>query len=325
MKVINYLCAFLASFFVVACHSDINPQYDKGKLVSVSLSINGDVSVDGDLPIEKSLSRVAGNDLIGVQVYYKSKEDRDPYKPFAYGLFDDLTSAQVSLYDNMIYKVEATTVANGKNLIAQYSSYNYRAPFTLTGSADGAPVTNAFVRSSTISFGGLSVGASALVEGTSYKSYTRPNTDRCWGQVVGFTPTGANAIAITTKRVIFGVRFITEGLSEGALHITITGSPIIVVPSPDATSRDYYITMQGSAAVAEGWIGVDYSETVSVDVKWVKGDGVQIPVNVKNFTFKRGRLYPITVKLRNSESSKGFTVDVDNSSLIEELNQTITQ
>lgn len=287
---------------IVGCSSnDAEPQVipDPGsaKEYIVSLGFSGEIT---DIT-ESPLTRAATDNLYGIQVYSMPANGTE-YKPYAYGLFDDKTKMTVKLLEGYKYKFASTMVVNGKNKIFYYGE-GYSAPFYTNSSI---PNDNTFKYSSSESMFYISDGYADL--GT--KSYKRPNVDRYYGEVSNYTPSENGKVSINMKRVAFGVKIISEGLTEGSLKITLEDAPDMFIIYPTTDSQDIF-TFKNVYPKGNTWTADDYSETIPVSVSWEKADGALVPLVTQDITFKRNKLTTITVKVKDNSVNNGVDITED--------------
>lgn len=300
MKKILFLMVTILS--IVGCSSnDAEPQVipDPGsaKEYIVSLGFSGEIT---DIT-ESPLTRAATDDLYGIQVYSMPANGTE-YKPYAYGLFDDKTKMTVKLLEGYKYKFVSTMVVDGKSKI-YHSSEGYLAPF-YTGSS--TPNDNTFKYSSSESMTGISNGHTTLRT----KDYNRPNVDRYYGEVSNYTPSENGKVSINMKRIVFGVKIISEGLTEGSLKITLKDAPDMFIIYPTTESQDIF-TFENVYPKGNAWTADDYSETIPVSVSWEKADGALVPLVTQDITFKRNKLTTITVKVKDNSVNNGVDITED--------------
>lgn len=95
----------------VSCTS-YEPFGQSGKPVTISFATSGDLQVDVT-PLTKATA-TESRDLYGIQVYKLVDGSKIGY---AYGLFDDLSYAAITMYTDEVYKVEAAYIPNGKDIV----------------------------------------------------------------------------------------------------------------------------------------------------------------------------------------------------------------
>lgn len=276
----------------------------------VSLGMSGEI-----LEIEESpLSKAAGNDLYGVQVY--SKTETSEYKPYAYGLFDNKESMTIRLMGGYQYKFVATMVVDGKNKVTHYGE-NYSAPFSVNSSA--SPMGNSFVYS-IAEMNKLDHGYT-FCEGSN--DYYHPKTERFYGETEGYMPEEGGSVSIFMKRVCFGVKYIAEGLTDGRLVITMEEAPDMVVDAGNAAGVQEIICFRNGYGDGLQWTMDDYSETIPVSVMWERADGASVPLANREITFKRNVLTTVTIKVSEAYTGNGVDLEQEDTEMTEGENVVI--
>lgn len=301
-NILMFTAILLAMLSCSNGNEPINPETPTGgKEYLVSLGMSGEIT-----SIEESeLTKSASDDLYGIQVY-SIPNGGGEYKPYAYGVFDDKSKMQVKLLEGYRYKFESTMIVNGKNLLYLY--------FYISGdSSYHAKIENYFKY--TISRKALLDNASItwLSNGVAYK---RPNIDRYYGQTVNYTPSDNGNVSIDMKRVVFGSKFITEGLTEGKIKIVLTGAPECVINFTDAKHEiESIFTFENPYPGGMLWAQDNYSEIIPVAISWEKADGAIIPLVSQNITFKRKKLTTITIKVADLSLNNGIGLNPEQGDL----------
>lgn len=262
----------------------------------VSLGFSGEITNIGESP----LSRVATDDLYGIQVYSMPTNGSE-YKPYAYGLFDDKAKMTIKLLEGYKYKFAATMVVDGKNkLDTSFESY-YLAPFSTT-------LSNKFIYSSDAGMASISRGASYTKD--DYLD-ERPKLDRYYGESSDYSPIENGNVSIGMKRVVFGAKFVTENMPGGKITIEIKGAPYLYIEYPATEIQDIF-TFSNSGPNGNKWTADNYAETITVDITWKKSDGAVIPLITQDIAFKRNKLTTITVKVKDNSINNGVDISHEN-------------
>lgn len=314
------LILMMVALAIAGCSNDEEPQVAPNpeplKEYIVSLGFSGEITNISESP----LTRVATDDLYGIQVYSMPTNGTE-YKPYAYGLFDDKTKMTVKLLEGYKYKFASTMVVNGKSKVSS-SGGGYSFPFY----ADGPTANNnAFQYSSSKSFDPfIYKGDMGGTVNNLYVAYKRPNVDRYYGDVTGYTPSENGNVSINMKRVVFGVKIITDGFTEGVLKITLKDSPDMNIQYPNTETQDIF-TFSNSEYFANhnAWTSDNYTETIALSVSWEKLDGAIVPLVAQNITFKRNKMTIITIKVKDNSVNNGVDVSQDNTSMGDGENITI--
>lgn len=278
----------------------------------VSLGFSGEITNIEESP----LSRAVTNDLYGIQVYSKPSSGGE-YKLYAYGLFDDKANMNIKLLEGYKYKFECTMVVDGKNKIYK-DSQGYYLPFFLSPGG-GVSVQHTFVYSTSSQMTALVYGVSTEVEKGAVKHL---RADRYYGQVLDYDPIENGNVGIEMKRVSFGLKVITEGLTEGKIKITLKDASDLYITYPNIEVQDIYV-FYGTYGSGSSWILDTYSETIPLSMTWEKSDGAIIPLVSQDITFKRNKLTTITVKVKDNSINNGVDVSQENTPMGDGGNITI--
>ena len=205
------------------------PQTPQAECYTVSLGFSGEIEV-GYEPLRSA----ENNDLYGIQVYTApaDAEGNISWTNYAYGLFDDPTNIKIDLLGGYQYKFEATMVKDGKEKIYHYN-YSYDDPF-----CSNIPTgTNSFTSKSTPISTSFNYGATYMRLGygrtslAGYGSEDRPNAERYYGELEGYTPSYNGRATIDMGRISYGIKFIAQGQSAnvGTLEIQMSESPLVTL------------------------------------------------------------------------------------------------
>lgn len=297
------LSLFILLFTFLACSKDeINTEapQEEAKTYIVSFKMGGEITSISDSPL-----RAATSDLYGIQVYSKAPNESE--KPYAYGLFDDPATISVKLMSGYTYRFICTMVKDGKNKITNHGS-GYFMPFYISGPG-AVQVNQQFIFSSTLNFQSIIYGNSTL--NIDNKNYSRPNIDRYYGVTSNFSPSENGVVNINMKRTVFGVKVTTQDFSEGQLAIQLAEAPLATLTHPNTEIQDIYTFHN----VADAYFNGDYTESVNLQINWIKNDGVNIPIATQTVTFTRNKLTTINVKVGDVSVNNGIGINVDNTGM----------
>lgn len=259
-------------------------------------------------------SKTEAGSLYGVQIYSKTSSS-GTYGKYAYGLFDDVSKMEIALPGGSLYRVEISLVINGATTIARDEiSSGFRAPFSTMGIGGGnTNIMNEFIVSKSNYMGYIGQGYSSVVVASGgYESFKRPHVDRYHGVVEDFDPSKSGGIlAVTLKRVVFGVRFIPDGMSDGNLEISMTYSPTLSI-----TEEHTSIITLDNAKGGNDWLSDSYSEDINVKIEWKRPSVDPKIVLDRKITFCRKNMYTIRLKL-DGQTSNGIVIGREDGTLIE--------
>ena len=291
---------FLFSIFAIALacsKEEVNSEtpQEEAKMYTVSFKMGGEITSISDSPL-----RATPNDLYGIQVYSKAPNDATE-KPYAYGLFDDPTAISVKLMSGYTYRFICTMIVDGKDKLSNFGNVY----FTPINTSIGAQ----FIYSSTIS-SSLSTGYSSLKFDD--KFYQRPNVDRYYGLALGFVPSENGVVNINMKRTAFGVKVVSQDFTEGKLTVQLQGSPLATLTYPAIEMQEIYTFYNVADAFS---FNGDYTESVNLQINWIKNDGVNIPIATQTVTFTRNKLTTINVKVGDVSVNNGIGINLDNTGM----------
>lgn len=282
------LLAVAMSVNLCSCNSDDEEATKQNKDIIVSLGFEGEYEVS-ELP----LSRVTSDDLYLVAAYIIEGSYQ---KPYAYGLFDDISAIKIKLTKDVTYGFFAYIIKNGKNKL-QHTENNYgNAPYPFSN----MELSNEFIYSdNSISFG----PNFKLSDG---KTYQMPNLDvYIAANMVEYTPTENGKVSIAMLRSSFGIKVIAENLTEGSLNIgfDVDGNseqkivaPNLIIKSPNTTVEDIFLLPISAATIVNG----DFTLTSTISFIWEKDDMTEITLGAPTITFKRNKLTTIKIKVDKS-------------------------
>lgn len=292
------LVAIVFSSGITGCSNEedtSNTPTGNPKEYTVTLGFSGEIT-----DITESPLRDTANDLYGIQVY-SSPAQKDEYKPYAYGLFDNKAGMIIKLLEGYKYKFESTMVVDGKNRIQSHDGRSYFVPFSWNN--ERTNVDNKFLYSDKTN-GWIKMGTALLTDG---ERYDRPNIERYHGITSDYVPTENGIVSINMRKVFFGAKFIVEGLNSGSLLINIEKAPLMTIEHPATEAEDHF-TFEHNSTNSIDWTQDSYSEDVPVIITWNKGDGVVVPVASQTITFKRNKLTTITVQIKEESSEEGVDI-----------------
>lgn len=309
MKKLTILCLLIASLFACSKKETNNPILKTQKEYKITLGFVGEIT-ESKSPLlantGSTLPRaVTSNDLLGIQVYSRAQGTTGTYNHFAYGLFDNASGIDINLLSGYEYKFVTTIVVDGKTKIRQINS-GYSAPFIIHPSSESGLLTNGFILSGTKYFDYLDKGLSGLVINPTNNWLQLPNTDRYYGETSDYIPTQNNTIQISTKRTVFGAKFVATGLTDGKLKIELKDAPAIYLETttPQTTLQDIFTFKNVQAA----WINDTYTETIPLTITWLKADGAAVPLGTKDIAFQRKMLSTINIAVANTSSSSTVAI-----------------
>lgn len=305
------LFILLLAFSIVSCSTSDDPITSEPtttpKEYTVSFGFAGEITNIEDSP----LTRAESGNMYGIQVYSMPTNGTE-YKPYAYGIFDNVSGITIKLLEGYKYKFACTMVVDGKNKIKSYTS-GYGNPFWLYNGSNGSSplIENKFISGNYYIYG-IAQGSSALTVDS--KAYDRPNADRYYGEVSDYSPVESSSVSINMKRVSFGAKIIADGLTEGSLNISLEKAPSMTIAFPNTSVQDIF-TFANTYPYGMAWTQDGYTEKASMTISWTKADGAVVPLVTQDITFTRNKLTTITVKVKDSSINNGVSVSQENASM----------
>ncbi|HOZ96351.1 MAG TPA: hypothetical protein PKY86_04105 [Niabella sp.] len=289
------------SFLAFSCKKEASEKKE-----NITQSFNVKLNLGGELSVSESLLSTSGtitvprsvstNDLLGVYILAK-KDGENTYLDYAYGLFDNSNSINITMLAGYKYQIIASVVIDGKNRIKK-TGESYGHPFNVA-------LENKIIYSNSFGLYGIYRGPAKI--GTELFVGV-PNVDRYYGAVSDFTPGQSNSsISINLKRVVFGAKFIVQNLTNGRVEIQIIGSQygsnkIIIDKNMEPKIHEDIYTFFNPSGVID-WINDGYTEQMEVWVNWVNDAGIEANIAKQPVTFKRKTLTTITIKMTDGSSS----------------------
>lgn len=211
-------------------------------------------------------------------------------------------------------------VVDGKDkvyhVLANNNDYVYCSPFHLLSNTD--TLNNKFIYSTTDCMYELDEGYVDLYDNSNggYAHIYRPNTDRYYGELVAFVPADNKSATISMKRVVFGAKFIAEGLTEGKLKISMTDASDMYISYPDTIAQNIFTFENPNYnSNSTAWTGDNYSESISTSITWTKADGATVPLATQAITFKRNLLTTVTIKVNDTSTKSGINITTENTGM----------
>ena len=305
MKAKYFLLALCAVLFgATSCESVENlgeaPETPSAEYYTVSLGFEGDIEVGYE-----PLRGAENNDLYGINVYTApaNAEGKISWTNYAYGLFDDPSNIKIDLLVGYQYKFVASMFKDGKEKVYNYNG-GYGNPFMAAGAY--TPISTSF-NYGLSNMSGLGNGYTYLAKDA--KSYYRPNIERYYGELEGYTPSYNGKATIELGRTSYGVKFIAQGQSAGvgALEIQMTESPLVKY---NLAESNEYFDIYTFWHVRDAWLKSDYTEEVSVNINYIREDETVVPLGSHTLTFKRDKITTVTINIGYGGAENGIGLNV---------------
>lgn len=298
---------FILGLFICAgCGSGSNGDADlpkepetEGKKITVSFKLSGELT-DGGENVPLLRSGAESSNLYGIQVYAYSDGSKQ-YEPYMSGVFDKLDNLSFSVIEGGKYKIRATAIIDGKNVVKKTDSYYYY-PFA-------GVLANLFADSKAEMSGLRASYTDCALDG---KGYELPVADRYYGEVsdVVFDETN-NYVTVSMKRVVFAVMYKVRNLKQGSLLVSLSDdkktSPVFEL----SADKQFIYTFSNMAQAWEAWqSGYSYEYTVKVEYK-APDNTIQL-IGTKKMKVERRKITSLTI---NMSAEPSFDLDFEEGEL----------
>lgn len=264
--------------------------------IQVPIGFSGEITSITESPLVRASN--GAKDYYAFQVYSKpDDESNSNYERYACGLFYNKENMIINLKTGYKYKFVVSMVVDGSRKVRQY--YLDIAGWT--------SIMNSFFISSEEYVYYIYEGRLQL--NSPYASFDRPNVDRFFGMMEGYVPAKDGTVQINMKRVSFGVKFVAKNFDSGSLEISVEGAPIIKLNSSTGNEVQDIISFNrlSSAYSSTG----EYSESIPVNIVWVKSDNVRVPIASQSIEFKRNKLTTIEFEVKENTTGNSITLEAN--------------
>lgn len=275
MDKIRFLPIFFLTLLSISCTSE-EPEQDtlqklkEPELVSVKMNFKGELSVS-QVPLQNK--QAISSDLFGIQFYDNTNQ------PYAFIIGDDISQLSIDLNKEQEYKIRATYIKNGKNVLS-YSPEIGEWSFPVISELRLGPVLNQVNYSSTDYLPFIS---HANVHAAELDTYKYAAVDRYYGFVPSFTTTTEDIQTLTLdlKRMIFGLklRFDLKNLENqniDNIRFSVNGADgerafSVPVSAGVATLEIPHLTIAvplhlNSGTALDNALDENYSEDISISI-----------------------------------------------------------
>ena len=316
-RIITY-CFLVLSLVPCGCsYKESWIQSKEGQSMTVFFKFYGDYDVEVQ---QNPLTKDVSTDAFGINVYYDKEGDGITNDVYAYGLFDNVPSMSITLISNHKYRFTCCLVKDAKNVLYygqafgnSFSGYAY--PFR-TNSSGSTQLGNVFIiNESNTYLSGLGAG------GVHLKATTNPSAanasqyasiNRFYGETDQYTPVPNGTVDIYLKRVVFGAKFVINGLQEGTVQVKV-GDFYDRTYSNDDVGLETIYTFQNPYD-AWNWEQTNdgpysFAPTVTVNYTSNRGGTLWNLNNSKTVTFKRNVMTTVNINLSPDLSGMFLKID----------------
>ena len=322
MKKIKWLRLELLSILMImsvmsSCESEnaLPEVTEANQFVEVGLKCAGEILKTSESSMSRAEGDVVKSDyLYAIKVYAVTGTEENPtYTNYAYGVFNSLDNVVIRLLQGQKYKFKVSVGVDGGSGNYYYytdngTKYVYNADTEFTYSqSDGIVDYHMHYN-----------GASDRVKFDSF-----------YGELDLYEPTTGGYVEIQTKRVAYGVKYITKNLTEGTLKVEV-----------NTATADYDVELTSAHTVAtphegiysftqarEAWIGSwnmetqsyeNYHRTKNLTISWTKNDGTVIPLGTHDVTFKRNVMTTVTIDVKDTSIHNGIKITLDDTPMVDD-------
>ena len=260
--------------------------------VQVKLGFTGEAPNITTTPMAKA---DGAKDWYQIQVY-SAPVGTTSYSYYGYGFFDNTDNMIINLKEGYQYKFVADMIVDASEKINKFSLVN----------SGWAVIGNSFYFSADEHIRYL--GDGYLYMSRPSDTYNRPDVDRFYGITQGYVPEEGGSVSIDMKRVAFGAKFVAKEFTSGSLEIQVDQCPTKTLEYSDGSELEMIVSFKNTARA----YAIDgYSESIAVNIIWVKEDGVRTPIVSQDITFVRNHLTTIEFKVKESAQSNSFNISAD--------------
>ena len=283
-------------FFGCSSSSDdvvVPSEPETEKFIQVPIGFSGEILKVTDSPLSRADD---AKDWYAFQVYSAPEDGSEGYSYYAYGFFDNKENMIINLKEGYKYKFDVSMVVDGSEKVYKFSLTN----------AGWATIGNSFMISSDEHVRYMYEGYLYINE--PWETFDRPNVDRFFGRTTDYVPTEGGKVEINMKRVSFGAKFVAKDFTEGSLEISVEGAPTINLAASSGSEIEDIISFN---KLENAYTNDDYSESIPVNITWVKADNARVPIASEPVAFKRNRLTTVEFTVKENTSSSTFDLKAD--------------
>lgn len=281
-------------------------------------------TADFDLSSETRAS--SDKTIYGINIEYYKNGTRQGF--YAYGLFDDMSKASITLIGGFTYNFTCSIVRTpeqgGDRLwYGPYSSNSfsgYADPFQLNSSVS-IQCLNKFVEGTSSYLSGLGTGTSVCADNSTagYGAKRFPKLERYYGKLEGFNPaTDGTHVVIPVNKAYFGCKLILKGVKDGTLSTSSSNSDIYFLTASTTTEDKVKEEIYTFQDVASCWTNPSYSLSTTLNYTYISNrqneNGSPTLWNLsgsKTITFKRNVMTTITVSVTEDLSGASVGVSIE--------------
>ncbi len=324
--------AILMSMNLVSCSQEndaVLPEQPTEEYVTVNLGVTGEYLDLSESPLR---TRAEGElkDAIAIKVWTVTNNNVVLY---AHGVFTSLENVSIKLLKGQKYKFATSIVVDECNSPEDEYSED----------TDGDGVINIYHHECV--FGLNTIGSNFI-----YSTYDNLENfdvlnesssayyDRFYGELAEYTPTEDGVVEISTKRTVYGVYYIAEGLKEGKLIVKVNNSSrylySVEISSENPESDGIYTFSN----IRSAWEGIEtinmetekleyvnYYTTKQLTFSWEKDDGSETSLGTYDVTFKRNVKTTIQINVEESGLQNGIVITREEAAMTDDENKYVIE
>ena len=309
MKKFSTLKALFILFALISCSIE-DPieelQVDETRIHDDMLTVN--FAIDGELSISQTQMKTMQNtaDLFGIQIYDSGN------KPYAFVIGDDFSKVLVELKKDELYKLKATYVKDGQNVLHFWEQVGeWGGPFE-TRSRSGTVLNKVYYSSANEIF-----PARAQLESLKDEFWgNHSDIDRYYGSTQFIANDKNPTIGINLLRMVFGLKAnlsLEENIEDVEnLYFTINNGQFpreyfIPVSEGSGELEIPFLTLgiphcSGCAIALDYAMGEDYQENISISIGTIDNP---IRFYSGEITVKRNKMMVINHVLEEQDTNSG--------------------
>lgn len=310
---------FLISVIMISC-SD-SGQFvladDEGS-VTVALKLTGDYGLE---VTQDPLTKATSTDAYGINVYYDRESDGVTNDVYAYGLFDNIPDMSITLLSGHKYRFACALIKDAKNVLYYGQAFNnsysgYAYPFQISTSGSTQLGNRFIINESNIYLSGIGAGGVHLKATTSPSTSNATNyasVNRFYGETDQYTPVPNGTVDIYLKRVVFGAKFVVNGVQEGSVNVTCGSFYNRTYATNDSGTETIYTF--SNPYDCWNWEKNNSNQTYSLaatcSIAYTSDRGGtlwNLSNNSQSITFKRNVMTTVTINLTPDLSGAYFTM-----------------
>ena len=291
LKTIYQLLAIISiAFLSAACAKESPTQVEDEQPITVQFDLAVPFITSSDELLTKTSSTENYIYTIVIQEYNRITSE---YESYAYGIFDDISKANIPMYKSKKYNIEVGVINNF------FSSDNMFA--SVAGGLIWNP-TNAFRMNASI---GVNEWKDWNVWGDTY-----------YGKLYDYTPTDAGVCSVDMKSETSGLKITVNDLNVGTVRFSFNGSAYrsISMALNEATELSTFLSFR--------WLGIETNElNEECKIEYIDENNSATTLITEYFTFKKGSRKVININIQDSTNESidsGFNVAFTTPTLTDE-------